>query len=284
MRARFLSTILAATALLMPALLAARDPGGAASEAGGVGSVHDGASMGLPAAAAAIRSDGGVVKTDNNNWAGYALVANKVNQFTGIIGNWRVPTVTAEASGSYYASDWVGIDGYLDKKKLVQAGTTEQSVNGKAEYYAWTEILPAGPLKAGFQIHPGDYITVEIQKYAGSNQWNLSIADNTTQISSNRTVNYTTPGQSAEAVHERPTIDHSLSMLAQTSNVKFSSVAVPEQGNWVALNSGIPGTTLHQLFMFNHIGGTGIASPSMIQSGACFTVADGSKSPPSGCQ
>jgi hypothetical protein len=184
-------------------------------------------------------------------------------------------------SGAYFASEWVGIDGCVDSKKLVQAGTTEQTVDGKVTYYAWTEIIPAKAVNADITIHPGDYITAEVQKYAGSNQWNLSVTDITTDVTSNRTVIYTTPEQSAEAVLERPTIDKQLSLLAPTSAVTFLSPAVPYQGNWVSLNSAIPDTKLLQLFMFSHSGGTGIASPSKIDSGGCFTVADGSKSPPS---
>jgi hypothetical protein len=39
-------------------------------------------------------------------------------------------SIKAEPLGAYFASEWVGIDGDVNRAKLAQAGTTEQSVSG----------------------------------------------------------------------------------------------------------------------------------------------------------
>ena len=55
----------------------------------------------------------------------------------------------------------------------------------------------------------------------GHNRWSMTIADLTRHENYTRTVRYSTPGQSAEAIHERPEVNGSLASLARTSTVPF---------------------------------------------------------------
>ncbi len=75
----------------------------------------------------------------STNWSGYADTGLT---YTQVKGTWKVPTVKVQ-SGKKYASDWVGIGGFNRDGTLIQAGTSEQDVNGVITYNAWTEILPA---------------------------------------------------------------------------------------------------------------------------------------------
>jgi Peptidase A4 family len=211
----------------------------------------------------------------SRNWAGYALIGAKHREFVGVEGQWYVPTVTTTKTGSQRASDWIGIDGASNKTVLVQVGTRSESINGKAVYYAWTEILPHGQVKTRLVVHPGDLMSAEVLETA-PNVWNMSITDARTNAGASRTVSYTTPGQDAEAIHER------VGTLAQTKNVWFMNIQVftgtitnPVIRN---LGSHVPGATLNEIFMTNNRRSKVIAAPSVIRH-LCFAVADGSKSP-----
>jgi len=88
----------------------------------------------------------------STNWSG---VADTGGRYTAVKGSWKVPTVMS-APGNRFASDWVGIGGF-NTGDLIQAGTSEQFVNGSASYNAWTEIIPAPEVVIpGFAIHAGD--------------------------------------------------------------------------------------------------------------------------------
>lgn len=208
-------------------------------------------------------------------WAGYALMGAKPREFVGLEGQWYVPTVTTTKTGSLRASDWIGIDGAFNNKDLVQVGTRSESINGKATYYAWTEILPYNQVKTSLVIHPGDLISAEVLETA-PNVWTMTIADARTNADASRTVDYTTPGQDAEAIHER------VGTLARTKNVWFMNIQVftGTITNPVIRNLGnhVPGATLNEVFMTNNSRSKVIASPSAIRH-LCFAVADGSKSP-----
>jgi ribosomal protein L18 len=216
----------------------------------------------------------GLATRHSHIWAGYALIGAKPREFVGLEGQWYVPTVTTTKTGSQRASDWIGIDGAFNNKDLVQVGTRSESINGKPTYYAWTEILPYKQVKTRLVVHPGDLISAQVLETA-PNVWTMSIADARTNADASRTVHYTTPGQDAEAIHER------VGTLAKTKNVWFMNIQVftgtitnPVIRN---LGSHVPGATLNGIFMTNS-GSKVIAAPSEIRH-LCFAVADGTKSP-----
>jgi hypothetical protein len=56
-------------------------------------------------------------------------------------------------------SMWVGIDGNCKCNDLIQDGTEQQFVKGKATYYAWIEFIPnAEVVIQNFPVAPGDVI------------------------------------------------------------------------------------------------------------------------------
>jgi hypothetical protein len=114
--------------------------------------------------------------------------------------------------------------------------------------------------------------------------WKMTVFDLTTGKSGGRTVKYSTPGLSVEAIHERPEVGGSLSTLATTGNVTFNpgslSTAAPGTQTWKPLLKVATGATLNEIFMVANSGSPVIASPSAPSSnGEAFAVADGSKSP-----
>jgi hypothetical protein len=209
-------------------------------------------------------------KLKSSNWSGYVVTGQKYAQ---VAGSWSVPTVVA-TPGSRYASDWVGIGGFKTGD-LIQAGTTEQYVNGHATYNAWTEILPASEsILPGFTVQPGDAITVTIVKGSGKS-WTMTVTDSTRTETVSRTVTYNSLEKSAEWIHEAPEVDGTIVDIAATSNVDFDHGTV--NGSTVIGSAG----TLHEILLEGASPGDTKATPSALDSDKDgFAVADGSKAPP----
>jgi hypothetical protein len=205
----------------------------------------------------------------SENWSGYAVTGET---YTQVAGSWSVPTVVA-TPGRRYASDWVGIGGF-DSDDLIQAGTTEQYVNGHATYNAWTEILPASELIIpGFTVHPGDAITVTVIKGSGKS-WTMTVSDSTESESFSRKVNYSSSENSAEWIHEAPEVGGSIVDIASTSNVDFDHGTV--NGSTVIGSAG----TLTKIVLAGYLPGDTKATPSKLDSDKDgFAVADGTKAP-----
>jgi len=229
------------------------------------------------------------------NWSGYFQTTGTPGTYTAIRDYWTVPTVNTTPSGDQYSSDWVGIGGAngangATDATLVQDGTAANNVGGTAQYYAWAEILPAGPvIIPGLAVHPGDKIEGLVEE-ASPGTWQMTVYDLTTGQHGGRTVSYNSSGLSAEAIHERPcTVVNcpsvsDLATLASTTNVTFEpgyySTAAPGTQAWQPLLTAAPGAALHQVFMVNNSDTVVIASPSAgdpYHDG--FTVADGASSP-----
>jgi len=286
MKRTAVTTLLAAATALLPLTSGSQEiTASAAGVPHSVGSLA--ASVRSPASADARLGDG-VATIYNTGWSGYAQVGNKAGEFTAVMAQWKVPKIDTKLPGNQYASDWVGIDGAGTNQTIVQAGIEEKNVNGKARYYAWSEAVPHLAVRFFLHIFAGDVVIVKVQEVA-VNTWKLSVTTSGGATKS-RTVSYTTPGEDAEAIHERPSIcvdgKCHLPQLARTSNVDFQGVwasfSPPGQSpGWEYISGSFAGATLQRIFMVNHIGGTVIASPSAIPNlDNCFTVADGSNPPP----
>jgi hypothetical protein len=226
---------------------------------------------------------GAVPKEGSTNWSGYAQNDAK-GTYTDVVDTWVVPTVNTSAKGHQYSSDWVGVGGYSEDT-LVQAGTEADNIKGKAQYDAWTEILPAAEVPlAGFTIEPGDQITTTVVEIS-TNKWDMTVKDDTTGKSGSRTVSYTSSGESAEAIHERPEVGGSLATLAKTTKVTFvpgdfSTAAPGATPVLKPLITAATGAKLHEILMVNNGDTKTIASPSNPSAAKDgFAVADGAKAP-----
>jgi len=237
----------------------------------------------LRAPGASTRAATGTTQLDSTNWSGYAQSTTANGTFTAVKDFWTVPTVSTKPAGDQYSSDWVGIGGFNDAT-LVQDGTEADNLGGTAHYDAWTEIIPASEVViSGLTIKPGDKMEGLVEE-TKAGTWKMTVFDLTTGKSGGRTVKYTSPGLSVEAIHERPEVGGSLATLATTGNVTFSagslSTAAPGTQTWSPLLTVAPGATLNEIFMVNNAGTATIASPSAPSAnGKTFAVADGSKSP-----
>ena len=155
----------------------------------------------------------------SSNWSGYAVSSSDSGAFSSVSGEWTVPAVQP-SSGTSYSSSWVGIDGF-NNSSLIQTGTEQDYVNGRATYYAWWEILPAAEtVITAFAVSPGDSIGASIVP-AGSGHWTITITDQTRGETFHTTQAYSGPGTSAEWIEEAPTIGGHVATLAHYGRATF---------------------------------------------------------------
>ena len=201
----------------------------------------------------------------SSNWSGVAVTGGT---YTRVTGSWHVPAVKV-TPGNRYAATWVGIGGY-STADLIQAGTAEQISGGKVSYYAWTEILPAPESKISkFTVRPGDAMTVDVRQVS-TGSWTITVTDATSGHTATRNLNYASTYQSAEWIHEAPTVGGSQSQLASTSPAVFDHGTV--NGATVIGSAG----TQHRIQLV----GPTYATPSVLDTDHDgFVDADGSKVP-----
>ena len=169
----------------------------------------------------------GVTTTPTNgysfNWSGYVATSSTNQYFTEVTAGWTVPTLTCTAEDRI-DSLWVGLDGWTNST-VEQDGTSAQCFEGKAVYYSWYEMYPAGTVEVGTTVHPGDKISASVTRTGTS--YKMSLLDSTTagnNISVTKTCALATCSDtSAEWIVERPEYSSTgIVPLAQFSPITFS--------------------------------------------------------------
>lgn len=212
----------------------------------------------------------------SSNWSGYIseLAKGGSQKLTEVSGVWTVPAVTKTSSATY-SSAWIGIDG-VQNADLIQTGTEQDWVGGRAVYRAWWEILPAAETVIGsITPHPGDQMSADIRVKSGTS-WTIKLTDMTTGKSFTIVKAYTGPANSAEWVLEAPSLGGRIATLAHYGSTAFNRAAV-------ALNGGASGGAHLQMAlkvkMVQH--GKVVSMPGVPNSsGVGFGVAYGAKGPP----
>jgi hypothetical protein len=173
------------------------------------------------------------------NWSGYAGTTTNATQ---VSGDWTVPAVSKTA-GNTYSSTWVGIDGFTNGD-LIQTGTEQDWVKGKAVYDSWWEILPAPEtLITGMTIHPGDAMQGDITSLGGG-QWDITLRDVTEGESFTIQKAYTGPVDSVEWIQEATEIGKKISTEAHYSEYTFSSCGF--DGGGIAFTLGNRGVMIQK--------------------------------------
>ena len=165
------------------------------------------------------------------DWAGYSVASNNLFPqplVSNVSGFWTIPTVTVSSLNAYSAA-WVGVGG-LNDESLIQAGSEHDSVNGKAVYSLWYELLPNNAITIpDIIVSPGDEITASVSLVDSySNTWSIKIQDVTTGQLFSRDFVYNSSRLTAEWVIERPTVNNRLTNLADFGSSGFH-IAPPKQ-------------------------------------------------------
>jgi hypothetical protein len=200
---------------------------------------------------------------ESANWSGYIATGS---QFTGVSGQWVVPTVRPSQT-SEFSSTWIGIDGATNNS-LIQTGTEQDTSDGKTTYYAWYELLPALSIPVEY-VSPGDQMKASIVEDS-TGIWTITIADLTSGQSVSESVAYSTPQASAEWIEEAPSsASGQLLPLADFGTAQFTDLAMSGSN----LSSGV-------LFPVDMVDANGdiIAFPGAISNDS-FSIAYDGESP-----
>jgi hypothetical protein len=158
----------------------------------------------VPAASAMAATQ----ETASENWAGYVATPTSASGFSAVSGAWTQPAVTCTSGESdSYSSFWVGLGGGEQQSSaLEQIGTQgDCSADGTVSYYAWYELVPAGPVKLKLSINAGD--KVYARTAVSGDKVTLELVDHTSGQSWTKTLTMTdaTPDTAtAEWVAEAP--------------------------------------------------------------------------------
>ena len=112
----------------------------------------------------------------STNWAGYITTAHG-RSFSHIQASWRQPLVHCPASGHAAVSIWIGMSDTTGERLIEQIGTTAACRDGRADYYAWYELVPKQRASVPVQLDvaQGDLITATIDR--SGNRYTLTISN-----------------------------------------------------------------------------------------------------------
>jgi hypothetical protein len=126
---------------------------------------------------------------ESGNWSGYAAVAKSNVALRFVETTFTVPTVNCAAvtigsSGTNYAAEWVGLDGF-SSQTVEQTGVDSvcDSTSGPAVVQAWWEMFPLDPVVFSGDVSPGDTIFVAVWYDSSTKQYELTLDDKTTGAS-----------------------------------------------------------------------------------------------------
>jgi hypothetical protein len=206
-----------------------------------------------------------VSQNTSTNWSGYAAGSGT---YTAVSGTWTVPQGAPDGAFGA-AATWVGIGG-LTSRDLIQAGTQQVEASaGRVSYQAWIETLPQASQQVPLIVSPGDSVTVSISLQSGS-AWQISMANNTTGQTYERTVQYTSSLSSAEWIQEAPSAGRGgVVPLDNFGTVQFTGGSAVKDGQ----TATIAQAGAHAITMVG-AGRQALAQPSSLGAdGASFSVA-----------
>ena len=226
--------------------------------------------MQSPALAQISPPDSGAGSNSSYNWAGY--VASGAG-YTSVSGNWTVPQIPSTTNFTADAS-WIGIGG-VNNTDLIQTGTQAITSGSSATYQAWYEMLPAVSQPISITVNPGDSISASIAE-SGTNQWTISLRDNTNGQNFQTVVSYDSSGSNAEWIEEMPSQGNNAFIpLDNFGTIQFSGAAATRNGQTLT-----PSQLGAQTMSMINTNGQILAEPSALGSdGASFTVSRSSAAP-----
>jgi hypothetical protein len=174
------------------------------------------------------------------HWSGYMVASDIQNRsavVSSVSASWTVSAVKASENDTL-SSAWVGIGGY-GEKTLIQTGTEQQCTNGQVTYFVWYELLPDYLVRIrNMHIRPGDTITASINLInENTKTWSIEINDVTRGERFEKALFYNSSRLSAEWIVERPTVNGTISTLADFGNVTFSECKATIGGKTGAISN-----------------------------------------------
>jgi hypothetical protein len=199
---------------------------------------HGPARTGAGRMVAARRTETRISNATSSNWSGAATFspAGKPYRFVG--GQWTVPSPNATSDGVFYASEWVGIDGW-GSSDVLQAGTETQITKVLfitiRNVYTWWEWFPSGEVAiSNLPVSAGDVmyclICADSTSHATMYFSNQSQGVGTQfEVTAPRGTNLS--GNVAEWIVERPTVNGSVASLTDYAACYFDECLAGGSGN-----------------------------------------------------
>ncbi len=186
------------------------------------------------AAVPALAASGDPVGRLSSNWAGYVATRG---EFSGVGATWTVPKLAATTTLMTDVT-WVGIGG-SKTKDLIQAGTHGVVQNGRVQYWAWYELLPAYQQVIPMTVSAGDSVSVLLSEVA-PDIWLMSVSNLTTGAVYSKTVEYRSKHSSVEWIEEMPMIHNKqgtqlYAPLSEFGKVTFSKAFAIVDGKQLSL-------------------------------------------------
>lgn len=204
-------------------------------------------------------------------WSGY-IVASDIQDRSPLVNSvsasWIVPEVKV-SENSTFSAVWVGIGGY-GEKTLIQVGTEQQFTNAEVDYFAWYELLPDYLVRVrSINVQPGDTITAAVNSInENAHTWSISILDVDTGEHFEKNFVYDSSRLTAEWIVERPTVNGTISTLADFGNVGFSDCKATIEGKTGAIGN----FSYSQLVMYTSENVQLVTVSPFSDDGSSFTV------------
>jgi hypothetical protein len=185
----------------------------------------------------------GIFNDTSDNWSGAAHFPPSGMPYGFVGGQWTVPSPNTKTDGNYFASEWVGIDGW-NSKDVLQAGTETEILKLsflKATWiYTWWEWYPAGEVKiSNLPVSTGDVmyclICADKPDHATVNFSNQSQGVGT-RFEVTPPSGWKLIGNVAEWIVERPTINKSVANLTDYAACYFDECIAGGAGGVDNLN------------------------------------------------
>jgi hypothetical protein len=173
----------------------------------------------------------GTTKAQSFNWSGYANTSTTNGAFTKVSGSWVTPKIVKCTKEDQLTSEWVGLDGF-NSNTVEQDGTLDWCYRGKAIYFTWYEMFPAGTIEVGKTLRPGDKISASVTRKGTS--YTLALTDSTHKANSfsvkKTCAAATCVTTSAEWIAERPSFSTGIAPLVDFGKWHLTKGAVTKSG------------------------------------------------------
>jgi hypothetical protein len=213
------------------------------------------------------------------DWAGYVVASNNLFPLPSVVsvnGSWTVPQVETTTVDTFSAA-WIGIGGQMDST-LIQAGSEQDSINGKPVYALWYELLPNNSITIpDVKVSPGDQIAASIQLLdSKTNTWLVNLADLAngacfTQNCTIQNLDYNSSRLTAEWIMERPTVNNQIAPLSDFGTITFNNISAMI-GSKVGTANAFPN---YQVIMQDRQNNQLVTVSDLNKEGSSFTVSYG---------
>ena len=167
-----------------------------------------------------------------SNWSGSVVFPPPGGSFMCVTGEWTVPNpYVLSEDGWYYASEWIGIDGF-GSANVLQAGTDTDAywLFAQRAVYAWWEWYPEPEVQiTNFPVSPGDMMVclISLDSLRAPRRANIYLMNESNRVATSFKVvapsGVWLVGNCAEWIVERPEVNGHITWLSDYDTAYFDN-------------------------------------------------------------